>query len=248
LSGPIEFARTPGPDSTSSSFHEGRGGEGAFQARSKGNPPPLAVIGERAPDFNVPAYRDGVIFSVHLSRFLGSWVVLCFYPGDFTFVCPTELTDLAVNYDLFRSLDAEVIAISVDSAFVHKAWEEHELRKMAPEGRVPFLMASDLHRDVGRAYGALDEKTGVHFRATYLVDPDGILQAAEILAPSVGRNVREILRRLAAFRHVRETGGAEACPSGWIPGKTTLPLLPALVGKISTAWHPESPLVWPPQP
>lgn len=206
----------------------------------------MVLIGERAPDFEAPAYRDGTIFSVRLSRFLGSWVVLCFYPGDFTFVCPTELTSLALNYDSFRSLGAEVITISVDSVFVHKAWEEHELGGLIPEGRTPFIMASDLRRETGNAYGALDEKTGAHLRASYLIDPDGVLQAAEILAPSVGRNVQELLRLLSAFRHVRETDGAEACPSGWFPGKTTLKPLPELVGRISTAWDPENPLIWPP--
>ncbi len=206
----------------------------------------MVLIGERAPDFEAPAYRNGTIFSIRLSQFLGSWVFLCFYPGDFTFVCPTELTSLALNYSSFRSLGAEVITFSVDSVFVHKAWEEHELKKLISEERVPFIMASDLRRDIGDAYGALDAKTGTHLRASYLIDPDGVLQAAEILAPAVGRNVQELLRLLSAFRHVRETNDTEACPSGWLPGKTTLKPLPELVGKISTAWNPESPLIWPP--
>lgn len=206
----------------------------------------MALIGEQAPDFETPAYRDGKFFSVRLSQFLGSWVVLCFYPGDFTFVCPTELTNLALNYESFRALGAEVLTISADSVFVHKAWEEHELGGLIPGGRTPFIMASDPRRDVGETYGALDRKSGVHLRASYLVDPDGILQSAELLAPCVGRNTQELLRQLSAFLHVRESDGTEACPSGWFPGKTTLKPLPELVGKIGTTWDPENPLIWPP--
>jgi peroxiredoxin (alkyl hydroperoxide reductase subunit C) len=152
----------------------------------------VVSIGERVPDFEVPAYRDGTVISVRLSRFLGSWVVLCFYPGDFTFVCPTELTNLAINYDSFRSLGAEVITISVDSVFVHKAWEEHELGSLIPQGRVP----SSWRRTSAEKSQCLRSAR----RKDRCASPDmlphrprRVLQAAEILAPSVGRNIQELL-------------------------------------------------------
>ncbi len=125
--------------------------------------------------------------------------------------------------------------MSVDSHFVHKMWQDKELSKMV-DGGAPFPMLSDGGGKVGRVYGVYDENAGVELRGRFIIDPDGVIQAMEILAPPVGRNVDELIRQVQAFQHVRETGGAEATPSGWRPGKTTLEPGPDLVGKVWEVW------------
>ena len=130
----------------------------------------------------------------------------------------------------------QVLSVSVDSRFIHKVWQEEELSKMVPGG-VPFPMLSDSGGRIGRVYGVYDEEAGVDIRGRFLIDPDGVIQAMEILTPPVGRNVAELIRQVKAFQHVRETG--EATPSGWQPGKATLKPGPALVGKVWEVWKPE---------
>ena len=130
----------------------------------------------------------------------------------------------------------EVISVSVDSHFVHKMWNDYELSKMV-EGGVPFHMASDQAGNVGRAYGVWDESQGIELRGRFIIDPDGVIQAMEVLTPPVGRNIAELIRQVKAFQHVRATG--EATPSGWQPGKPTLKPGPALVGKVWTVWKPD---------
>jgi len=125
--------------------------------------------------------------------------------------------------------------MSVDSHFVHKMWQDNELTKMV-DGGVPFPMLSDGGGKVGKVYGVYDEDAGVEMRGRYIIDPDGVIQAIEILPPPVGRNVDELVRQIQAFQHVRKTGGAEATPSGWRPGKTTLKPGPDLVGKVWEVW------------
>ena len=129
------------------------------------------------------------------------------------------------------------LSVSVDSRFVHKIWQEEELSKMV-DGGVPFPMLSDPGGRVGRIYGVYDEAAGVNIRGRFLIDPDGIIQAMEILAPPVGRSVKELFRQIQAFQHVRETG--EVMPAGWEPGKPTLKPGPDLVGKVWKQWKPES--------
>lgn len=126
--------------------------------------------------------------------------------------------------------------MSVDSRFTHKIWQEQELSKMV-EGGVKFPMLSDAGGRIGRVYGVYDEAAGVNIRGRFLIDPDGVIQAMEILTPSVGRNVSELIRQIKAFQHVRKTG--EATPSGWEPGKVTLKPGPDLVGKVLKAWKPD---------
>lgn len=130
-------------------------------------------------------------------------------------------------------MDAEVLSISTDSRFSHKIWQEGELSELV-EGGVPFPMLSDQGGRVGTIYGVYDEAAGVNIRGRFIIDPDGIIQAMEILTPSVGRNVSELMRQLAAFQHVRATG--EATPSGWQPGKPTLKPGPDLVGRVWEVW------------
>ncbi len=126
--------------------------------------------------------------------------------------------------------------MSVDSRFTHKVWQEEELSKMVPGG-VPFPLLSDPGGKIGKIYGVYDEEAAVDIRGRFLIDPEGIIQAMEILAPPVGRNVLEFIRQVKAFQHVAKTG--EATPAGWQPGKPTLKPGPDLVGKVWEVWKPE---------
>jgi len=130
-----------------------------------------------------------------------------------------------------------VLSVSTDSRFTHKIWNEEELSKMV-EGGIPYPMLSDQGGRIGTVYGVYDKAAGVNIRGRFIIDPDGIIQAMEVLTPSVGRNVSELIRQVKAFRHVRATG--EATPSGWEPGKPTLKPGPDLVGKVWEVWKTES--------
>jgi alkyl hydroperoxide reductase subunit AhpC len=143
------------------------------------------------------------------------------------------LAAVAAKHDVFKSLGVQVIAVSTDSRFVHKIWQEQELSKMVPGG-VPFPMLSDAGGRIGTVYGVYDDAAGVDIRGRFLIDPDGIIRAMEVLTPEVGRNVSELLRQVKAFQHVVATG--EVTPSGWQPGKPTLTPGPDLVGKVWTKW------------
>jgi len=125
--------------------------------------------------------------------------------------------------------------VSVDSKFVHKMWNDNELSKMV-NGGVPFPMLSDAGGKVGRLYGVFDEDAGVEMRGRFIIDPDGIVQGYEVLTPPVGRNVNETLRQVQAFQVVRNSGGAEATPAGWKPGKKILKPGPELVGNVWKEW------------
>ncbi len=129
----------------------------------------------------------------------------------------------------------EVLSLSTDSRFVHKIWQEEELSKMV-DGGVPFPMLSDAGGKIGRAYGVYDEAAGVDIRGRFIIDPDGVIRAMEVLTPEVGRNVDELLRQVKAFQHVVKTG--EVTPSGWQPGTPTLKPGPSLVGKVWKEWQP----------
>lgn len=133
----------------------------------------------------------------------------------------------------------EVLSASVDSMFVHKMWNDQELCKMV-EGGVPFAMLSDAGGKVGKVYGVYDEEAGVETRGRFLIDPDGIIQAYEVLTPPVGRNVAESIRQIQAFQLVRESKGTQAMPSGWRPGKPTLKPGIDLVGNVWREWKTES--------
>jgi peroxiredoxin (alkyl hydroperoxide reductase subunit C) len=128
--------------------------------------------------------------------------------------------------------------MSVDSVFVHKIWQEEELSRMV-EGGVPYPMLSDAAGKVGQVFGVYDEDAGVDVRGRFLIDPDGVVQAMEVMTPPVGRNVGELIRQIQAFQKVRESKGKEATPSGWQPGKPTLKPGPSLVGKVWKEWKTE---------
>ncbi len=143
---------------------------------------------------------------------------------------------VAAKHDELKALGVQVLSMSTDSRFVHKIWQEQELSRMVPGG-VPFPMLSDGGGRIGAVYGIYDEEAGVDIRGRFLIDPDGIVQAMEVLTPPVGRNVDELIRQVQAFKHVRETD--EATPSGWRPGKVALKTGPDLVGKVYEVWKPE---------
>ncbi len=183
-------------------------------------------IGEKVPDFEFEAYHEGQIKKMRLYDFRGKWIILAFYPADFTFVCPTELEELADYYDEFRKNDAEILSISTDTAYVHKAW--HDTSKAI--SKIRFPMVADPAAKLCRAFGTYIEEEGVS-RATFIIDPDGKLVAMELHDNSIGRSAREILRKLQAAKYTREHPG-EVCPASWEPGKETLKVSLDLVGKI----------------
>jgi peroxiredoxin (alkyl hydroperoxide reductase subunit C) len=196
-----------------------------------------ARVSKPAPEFQAKAYVQGEIKVVSILDYRGKWVMLYFYPGDFTFVCPTELTAVAARYAEMTSLGVEVLAISVDSPYAHKVWQEGELSQMVAGG-LPYPMLSDPGGRIGELYGVYDEENGVDLRGRFLIDPEGILQAMEVLAPAVGRNVAEMIRQIRACKYVRENVD-EATPAGWEPGKKTLKPGQDQVGKVCQIWAPD---------
>ncbi len=145
---------------------------------------------------------------------------------------------VAAKYEALKELGVEVLSVSVDSQFVHKIWQEEELSKMV-KGGVPFPMISDAAGKIGSVYGVYDETAGVNTRGRFIIDPDGVIEAMEILTPPVGRNVSELIRQIQAFQLVRKSKGTEATPSGWKPGKPTLKPGPDLAGKVWKVWKPD---------
>jgi len=145
------------------------------------------------------------------------------------------LAAVAAIYDELKALDVAVLAMSTDSRFVHKIWQEQELSKMV-KGGVPFPMLADAGGKIGTIYGVYDEAAGVDIRGRFIVDPDFVIRAMEVLTPEVGRNPKELVRQVKAFQHVVATG--EVTPSGWEPGQVTLTPGPALVGRVWEVWKP----------
>jgi peroxiredoxin (alkyl hydroperoxide reductase subunit C) len=146
------------------------------------------------------------------------------------------LTAVAAKYGELKNMNTEVLSMSTDSRFAHKIWNETELPKMI-KGGIPYPMLSDAGGRIGRIYGVYDRAAGVDIRGRFIIDPDGVVQAMEVLTPSVGRNPKELIRQLKAFQYVRKTG--EATPSGWEPGEPALKPSPELVGNVWKVWKPE---------
>jgi alkyl hydroperoxide reductase subunit AhpC len=193
------------------------------------------LLGKQAPDFKTEAYQQGEIKEIELSDYKGQWVTMFFYPGCFTFVCPTELATLAGAYDQFATLNTEVLSVSCDSVYSSKAWHEEELAKMV-EGGIPFPMLADQGGEIGRLYDVYDAAVGQNVRGRFIIDPDGIVKAVEVLPPEVGRNIEELLRQIQAFRYVRETN--EVTPANWWPGKQALAPSINLAGQVWSTWKP----------
>lgn len=187
----------------------------------------IMKIGEEIPDIEAEAYHEEQIKKIKLHDYKGKWLVLAFYPADFTFVCPTELEELAEYYDEFKKLDAEILSISTDTAYVHKAW--HDASKAI--GKIKFPMVADPAAKLCRAFDTYIEEEGVSTRATFIIDPDGKVVAMDLHDNSIGRSAKEILRKLQAAKYTREHPG-EVCPASWEPGKETLKISLDLVGKI----------------
>lgn len=187
----------------------------------------MIKIGEKIPDFEFEAYYNDEIKRMRFSDFRGKWLILAFYPADFTFVCPTELEELADLYDEFKKVNSEIISFSTDTAYVHKAW--HDTSKAI--SKVKFPMGSDPAGKICRAFGVYLEDEGVALRGTFIVDPEGKLVAMDIHDNSIGRSAKEILRKLKASQWVRDHPG-EVCPAEWEPGKETIKVSLDLVGKI----------------
>ncbi len=193
--------------------------------------------GLEAPDFEARALLNDDFEFAKLSDYRGKWVVLLFYPGDFTYVCPTEVSALAAKHAQFQGLGVEVLSMSTDSVFTHKMRVDQELSKMV-DGGVPFSMLSDEGGKIGTAYGIYDEGEGVDLRATFLIDPDGVIKSVEVLPPEVGRNIAELLRQVTAFQYVLDTG--EVTPCAWEPTKLAFKPGPGLVGKVWQRWKPDT--------
>ena len=170
----------------------------------------MIKVGEKAPQFTAEACVNGEFKTISLSDYRGKWVVLFFWPLDFTFVCPTEIKGFAHKEEEFKKLGAVVLGASTDSVHSHKAWQEKDL----PEVRFPLL--SDMSHVLSKDYGVLIDEKGIALRGTFIIDPDGILQYAVISNLNVGRSVEETLRVLKAC----QTG--DLCPVEWEPGRETL--------------------------
>lgn len=185
------------------------------------------IIGQIVPDFKMEMFQNEAFHTLHLSDLRGKWVILFFYPADFTFVCPTELEDMADNYAKFQELNTEVLGISTDTVFVHKAWHDQS----PAIKKVTFPLVGDPTATLTRSFGVHIEEEGVSLRGTFIIDPDGVLQSYEVNSNNIGRNSEELLRKLQAAQFVREHGG-EVCPAKWTPGGKTLKPGIDLVGKI----------------
>jgi len=188
----------------------------------------MLKISEKVLNFTCEAYHNKRIKTFRFSQVRRKWVVLLFYPADFTFVCPTELESAALLYPKFKKEKAEIFSVSTDTAFVHKAWHDNSpsIRK------IKYPMLADPNGKICRMFGTYIEEEGLSQRASFIIDPDGILKSIEIHDNSIGRNVEEILRKLQAASFVRKNKGALVCPVNWKPGDKTLKPSEKLVGKI----------------
>ena len=178
------------------------------------------MVRQEMPEFTMDAYdaRTGHFKTVSSEDYKGKWTVVCFYPADFTFVCPTEIAAMNAHYDEFQELGVEILAVSVDSKFSHKRFVETE---PLLEG-LKLTIGADVTKEVSRVFGILVEEEGVALRGRFLFNADGVCVAQEVQADSVGRNVKEFLRQVEAWQYASKTG--EVCPAGWRPGKKTLPV------------------------
>jgi peroxiredoxin (alkyl hydroperoxide reductase subunit C) len=187
----------------------------------------VSLINTEIVPFTATAYHNGAFVPVSDQDLRGHWSVVFFYPADFTFVCPTELGDLADYYGELRSLDVEVYSVSTDTHFTHKAWHDASdtIRK------ITYPMIGDPTQTISRNFGVLRENEGLADRASFLVDPDGVIQVVEMTAEGIGRNASELVRKIRAAQYVRTHPG-EVCPAKWEEGETTLAPSLDLVGKI----------------
>lgn len=189
----------------------------------------MPKIDQKFPSFNLEVYlplKDDVS-KVTLDSLADKWLILFFYPADFTFVCPTELADLARHHEAFKKLKTEIIAVSTDTVYTHKAWlETEELLK-----NVKYPLAADHNGQFSRELGIYDDVTGMAQRAAYIIDPDGILRVIDIVADAIGRNAGELLRKLKALDFVRKHPN-QVCPANWEEGEVTIKKSIKISGKV----------------
>ncbi|WP_426350817.1 alkyl hydroperoxide reductase subunit C [Alloiococcus sp. CFN-8] len=185
----------------------------------------MSLIGKEIGDFNVKAYHDNSFKDVSKKDVLGKWSVFFFYPADFTFVCPTELEDLADKYSEFKNINCEIYSVSTDTHFVHKAW--HDASKTIKKLQYPML--ADPTHVLSRDFEVLIESDGLAERGTFVVNPEGKIVVYEVNAGNIGRNAEELLRKVQAAQFVAEHGD-EVCPAKWKPGAETLKPSLDLVG------------------
>ncbi|MFA5926691.1 MAG: redoxin domain-containing protein [Patescibacteria group bacterium] len=189
---------------------------------------PEPMIGKKLPDIGLKAYHEGGEKSIKLADYRGKWMVLIFYPADFTFICPTELEEAAEYYDQFQKEGAEVFSISTDTVYVHKAWHDQ-----SPSiKKIKFPMLADPAGKLSRLLGVYLEDEGLALRGSFIVDPEGVIKAIEVHDNSIGRSAAELLRKLQAAKLVYDNDGAIVCPANWHKGGKTLKPGMDLVGKI----------------
>lgn len=187
----------------------------------------MALIDTEVKPFSATAFHNGEFITVTDEDIKGQWSIFFFYPADFTFVCPTELGDMADNYEAFKALGVEVYSVSTDTHFSHKAWHESS----ETIGKITYPMLGDPTLELSTNFEVLREGQGLADRGTFLVDPDGVIQFMEITAEGIGRNAEELLRKVKAAQYVRNHPG-EVCPAKWEEGEETLAPSLDLVGKI----------------
>jgi peroxiredoxin len=188
----------------------------------------MGIIGSTIKPFSATAFQAGKdFFAVTEADISGKWAVFFFYPADFTFVCPTELEDLGEHYDMLQKLGVEVFGVSTDTHFSHKAW--HDTSEKI--GKLKYAFLGDQNHTLANNFGVLREDSGLADRATFVVDPDGVIQIMEITCEGVGRNANEMTRKIRAAQYVRNNPG-QVCPAAWEEGEATLAPSLDLVGKI----------------
>jgi peroxiredoxin (alkyl hydroperoxide reductase subunit C) len=187
----------------------------------------MSLINTEIKPFKATAFKNGEFIQVTDEDIKGRWTVFFFYPADFTFVCPTELGDLADRYDELQEQGVEVYAVSTDTHFTHKAW--HDASAMI--ARIRYAMIGDPTGEITRSFGVMREAQGLADRGSFVVDPDGVIQAVEITAEGIGRNAAELLRKVKAAQYVAAHPG-EVCPAAWKEGEETLAPSLSLIGKI----------------
>jgi len=187
----------------------------------------MALINTPIKPFKASAFRDGDFVDVSDADIKGKWAVFFFYPADFTFVCPTELGDLADKYEELQSRGVEVFSVSTDTHFTHKAW--HDASDTI--GKIKYTMIGDPTGEITRNFDVMREGMGLADRATFIVDPEGIIQAMEITAEGIGRDADDLVRKVKAAQYVASHPG-EVCPAKWQEGEETLAPSLDLVGKI----------------
>lgn len=187
----------------------------------------MSLINKEISDFKVQAYKKGEFVEVTKDSLKGHWSVVVFYPADFTFVCPTELGDLADLYDEFKKNDCEIYSVSTDTHFVHKAWADAS----DTIGKINYTMLADPTGALARDFGVMIEEEGLALRGSFVINPEGVIKAYEIHDLGIGRKAEELLRKLQAAQFVAKNGD-QVCPANWKPGAETLKPSLDLVGKL----------------